>query len=83
MGLGGPKKRNIGPPKGSKHKIASYEAKWDFKVLKIPSWVLKLVFYLFNRSVRSIYLTADSREKNKSFRGIFLTAVTGPLKGQK
>jgi hypothetical protein len=44
-------KRGVG-----EYKIAYYEAKWDFKVPKVLSWVVKLVCYL-NKSARSIYLT--------------------------
>ena len=40
---------------GGNHKIAHYEAKWDFKVTKIPSWVLILICYL-RKSARSIFL---------------------------
>ena len=32
----------------------------------MPSWVVKLVFYLFNKSARSIFLTADSRDHTKA-----------------
>ena len=46
----------LGPKGGPKHKIAYYEAKWDFKVPKMHSWVVKLVFYL-NKSARSIFST--------------------------
>ena len=65
MGLA-KKEQNIGPQEGSKHKIASYEAKWDFEVLKMPSRVVKLVFYLFNKLARSIFLTGNSRDHTKS-----------------
>ena len=44
------------PKGGPKHKIAYYEAKWDFKVPKIHSWVVKLVCYL-KESARSIFST--------------------------
>ena len=46
----------IGPKGGPKHKTAYYEAKWDFKVPKILSWVVKLVCYL-NEAPRSIFST--------------------------
>ena len=49
----GQKRAKIGPKGGPKHKIAYYEAKWDFKVPKMHSWVVKLVFYL-KESARSI-----------------------------
>ena len=44
----------IGSRRGPKHKITYYEAKWDFKVPKMHSWVVKLVFYL-NKLARSIF----------------------------
>ncbi len=46
----------IGPKGGPKHKIAYYEAKWDFNVPKVVSWVVKLVCYL-NQSARGIFST--------------------------
>ena len=58
----------IGTKRGQKHKITYYEAKWNFKVLKMHSWVVKLFFYL-NKSARSIFLTEIS--------------LQGPFKGQK
>ena len=51
------KEQKIGPLNSQKHKIAHYEAKWYFKVRKMHSWLVKLVFYL-NKSARSIFLTA-------------------------
>ena len=46
----------IGPKAGPKHKIVYYEAKWDFKVPKIKSWVVKLVCYI-KQSDRRIFST--------------------------
>ena len=43
--------------RGSKHRIAYYEAKWDLKEPKMHSLLVKLVFYL-NKSARIIFLTA-------------------------
>ena len=40
------KSRKWAPQGGLKHKIAYYEAKWDFKVPKFLSCVVKLVCYL-------------------------------------
>ena len=51
------KKSKKGPLNVQKHKIAHYEAQLHFKVSKIHSWVVKLVFYL-HKSYRSIFLTA-------------------------
>ena len=56
MAYKGQKQAKIGPKWGKKHKTAYYEAKWDFKVPKIPSWIVILVCYL-NQSARSIFLT--------------------------
>ena len=50
------KEQKIGQKGGPKHKISFYEAKWDFKVPKVLSWVVKLVYYL-NESARSIFST--------------------------
>ena len=55
-GLQWPKKRKLGPNGGPKHKITYYEAKWDFKVPKVLSWVVKLVCHI-NESARSIFST--------------------------
>ena len=50
------KRAKKGPKGGPKYKIAYYEAKWDFKVPKVLSCVVKLVCYL-NESARSIFST--------------------------
>ena len=51
--------------RGPKHKLTYYEAKWDFKVPKMHSWLIKLFFYL-NMSTRSIFLTTVRlKEANK------------------
>ena len=50
------KEQKIGPKVGPKHKIAYYEAKWDFKVPKIHSWVVTLLFYL-KESARNMFST--------------------------
>ena len=49
------KEHKISPKGGPKYKTANYEAKWDFKVPTIHSWVVKLVCYL-KESARSIFL---------------------------
>ena len=51
----GEKEAKIGPIWVPKQKSAHYEAKWDFKVPEIHSWIVILVCYL-NKSARSIYL---------------------------
>ena len=50
------KEQRIGSKKGPKHKIAYYEAKWDFQVPKIDSWLVKVVFYL-NKLARILDLS--------------------------
>ena len=59
MAYKGQKRANIGQKSGQKHKIAYYEAKWDFKAPKILSLLVILVFYL-NQSARSIFLTTGA-----------------------
>ena len=51
------------------HIITYYEAKWDFKVLKMHILLVKLVFYLKISQVKSICLTGVSPQ--------------GPYKSQK
>ena len=55
-GLQGPKIAQIGPQGGPKHKISYYEAKWDLKVPKVLSCVVKLVCDI-KESARSIFST--------------------------
>ena len=47
----------IGTKRGQKHKITYYESKWDFKMPKMLSWLVKLFFYL-NKLAISIFSTA-------------------------
>ena len=51
-----PKRAKIGPKEGPKYKISYCEAKRDFKVSKIHSWDVKLVFYSKEATI-SIFLT--------------------------
>ena len=41
---------------GKNHKIAYYEAKWNFKVPKIHSWVVILVYHMI-ASFKDRYMT--------------------------
>ena len=50
------KEQKISPKGGPKHKIPYYEAKCDFKVPKVLSWVVRLVCYL-NESARRTFST--------------------------
>jgi len=51
-----PKRAKIGPKEGPKYKISYCEAKRDFKVSKIHSWDVELVFYSKEATI-SIFLT--------------------------
>ena len=66
------KEQKLGQKKGQKHKIAYYEAKLDFKVPKMHSWLVKLIFYL-TKSARSILKglkrTKKRRAKNRPNKG--------------
>ena len=75
----GQNRAKIGFKRGQKHKITYYEAKWDSKVPKMNSWVVKMVCYL-NKLARSIFLTAD--RLLKQFKGQKIAKI-GQKEGQK
>ena len=61
----GQKEQKRSLKKGSKHKIAYYETKWDFKVPKMHNWVEGSQKYVFNSSYS---LEAIQRPKKNKIR---------------